>query len=952
MGGCCGSESEEQSNTKFGDGSNDLSDGPAKNRGCTDAWCLIVFVASWVGFVAVSAMGLAQGDLAKLYMPRDYQGAYCDVEKNWNNGPNLLGMTKQSYMMNVSSVVDEISKQIVCSAAVEDIVRNGAIFTGVNATADLNTYLAECCLVPSDKCDAAIETPTPITGAGGMAVIGQRMGQLTGGTGADLANPSSINGDKFATMFEEASKFFTPVCVKSCDLNMEALTATAVAEQRNYVYSPAMDNPLRKTWDALESATAVSPPDNTRQASLDAVKVQLSSAFAFKAFPTSVCNYHPSKCVPMPGMDYMEITEGSGYCTFKMAAAAAGAVGEAAAGAMASIGMGNLAEGSTDGIGEMMGNLLASLDTIIVVAVLTFAIGLVFLVILRFTVGLCVWIAVILTCLMFPLSGALAYVKSGQCQGATLFESGAQVSSAVAVAAQSAATSTGMSEAMDVNGTGSDYKGGQYKSISGKTCKAWDQTMYSGNTAWSATTFNNGVTLTDANGATNYCRNPYQNEDVNKARTIWCFTTDTAVNWEVCAPIGVIQPVCAKGYAIEGEQMRGMLKGLAYVLWAVSLIWVLLIFCFIGRIKLAIALNKAAAEFLAANPLVLLVPIVQSIVGIIWILVWCFLAAYLLSQVPDDYMDTGAYATFGEAYGIDGAGWLDSGIPGKCTDKWPTGGVYKADECLTEGDVVKCWKCFPPRYVFDQYFAYSWFCFLWNNAFNIALGQAVIAMCVCTWFFADKEGGRPSIVKASFWTICRNHLGSIAFGSFIIALIQFIRSVMKYLEKQAEAQKNKVMVYVFKIIGCCIWVFEKCMKFLNKNAYIQMALMGTNFCTSAKKAFFLIMRNALRFGTVAVLGQVVHYIGCFCITIASIFVGYLLLGVMHPDIPPLAPILCFSAIGYVVSELYMSVFGMATDTCLQCFIACEEMGGHPNAPSILNSILTPAPKGESEADQA
>ena len=38
-----------------------------------------------------------------------------------------------------------------------------------------------------------------------------------------------------------------------------------------------------------------------------------------------------------------------------------------------------------------------------------------------------------------------------------------------------------------------------------------------------------------------------------------------------------------------------------------------------------------------------------------------------------------------------------------------------------------------------------------------------------------------------------------------------------------------------------------------RNAYIQIALMGTNFCTSAKNAFFLILRNAFRFGTVAIL---------------------------------------------------------------------------------------------------
>ena len=36
--------------------------------------------------------GLQDGAPAKLYLPRDYSGAYCDFEQNWNNGPNLKGL--------------------------------------------------------------------------------------------------------------------------------------------------------------------------------------------------------------------------------------------------------------------------------------------------------------------------------------------------------------------------------------------------------------------------------------------------------------------------------------------------------------------------------------------------------------------------------------------------------------------------------------------------------------------------------------------------------------------------------------------------------------------------------------------------------------------------------------------------------------------------------------------
>ena len=41
-------------------------------------------------------------------------------------------------------------------------------------------------------------------------------------------------------------------------------------------------------------------------------------------------------------------------------------------------------------------------------------------------------------------------------------------------------------------------------------------------------------------------------------------------------------------------------------------------------------------------------------------------------------------------------------------------------------------------------------------------------------------------VFVSVWRVFRYHLGTVAFGSFIIALVQLIRLIMKYLEKKAK----------------------------------------------------------------------------------------------------------------------------------------------------------------------
>lgn len=73
---------------------------------------------------------------------------------------------------------------------------------------------------------------------------------------------------------------------------------------------------------------------------------------------------------------------------------------------------------------------------------------------------------------------------------------------------------------------------------------------------------------------------------------------------------------------------------------------------------------------------------------------------------------------------------------------------------------------------------------------------------------------------------------------------------------------------------CCLWCLEKCLKFLNKNAYIQTAIFGYNFCVAAKKAFFLIARNIMRVAAVGVVADVVLVLGKVLIPLISAILFY------------------------------------------------------------------------------
>ena len=68
----------------------------------------------------------------------------------------------------------------------------------------------------------------------------------------------------------------------------------------------------------------------------------------------------------------------------------------------------------------------------------------------------------------------------------------------------------------------------------------------------------------------------------------------------------------------------------------------------------------------------------------------------------------------------------------------------------------------------------------------------------------------------------RYHLGSVALGSFVVAVIQFVRFLLEYLEKKSKVAQAKAGVagafvkYLACCVHCCMWYLEKIVKFINR----------------------------------------------------------------------------------------------------------------------------------------
>ena len=86
----------------------------------------------------------------------------------------------------------------------------------------------------------------------------------------------------------------------------------------------------------------------------------------------------------------------------------------------------------------------------------------------------------------------------------------------------------------------------------------------------------------------------------------------------------------------------------------------------------------------------------------------------------------------------------------------------------------------------QRVFLFWLFAFFWITAFIEATGFMVLAFCVCMWFFsprpADAEDGDSEHRELPAFPLCRaikmtvlHHLGTLATGSLIIAIIRIIR---------------------------------------------------------------------------------------------------------------------------------------------------------------------------------
>ncbi|XP_073497947.1 choline transporter-like protein 4 [Phyllobates terribilis] len=378
------------------------------------------------------------------------------------------------------------------------------------------------------------------------------------------------------------------------------------------------------------------------------------------------------------------------------------------------------------------------------------------------------------------------------------------------------------------------------------------------------------------------------------------------------------------------------------ILVVVEVILLLLLLFLRKRILIAIALIKEASKAIAHIMSSLFYPLVTFVLLLVCVAYWGITALYLATS------GTPLYVLSTPNSSIEGCGNITGNV--SCDP-------MTFNSSNTSCPVARCiFYKYNTEGIFQQNLfnlqIYNVIGFLWCINFVIALGQCVLAGTFASYYWAfHKPKDIPYFpVSAAFMRTLRYHTGSLAFGALILTIIQLIRIVLEYLDHRLKGSQNACTRFLLCCLKCCFWCLEKFIKFLNRNAYIMIAIYGKNFCVSAKNAFKLLMRNIVR---VVVLDKVTDLLIFFGKLIVVGGVGVLAFFFFSGRLPIpndafkspslnyyWIPILTVVLGSYMIAQGFFSVYTMCVDTLFLCFLEdLERHDGSPEKPYYMSKSL-------------
>jgi hypothetical protein len=212
------------------------------------------------------------------------------------------------------------------------------------------------------------------------------------------------------------------------------------------------------------------------------------------------------------------------------------------------------------------------------------------------------------------------------------------------------------------------------------------------------------------------------------------------------------------------------------------------------------------------------------------------------------------------------------------------------------------------------------FGFLWVSAFLSGVFQHVVAGAIATWYFSrDVTGPRP-IGSPSVTSLVRaftTSMGSLAFGSLLIATVEFLNFLLQ-MAKRSNSQ-NKLLVFVASCMQCILGCIEGIVRYVNKFAYIHVAMHGYSFCKAAKECFDLVSRNFFTTVIMDVISGFVLFMGKILFTAISVILTIGIVDNLGRQLS-IVTVGLTGAISFVVLHIISHIIGAGINAVFVCYL--------------------------------
>ncbi|KAF8658257.1 hypothetical protein AX16_002033 [Volvariella volvacea WC 439] len=162
--------------------------------------------------------------------------------------------------------------------------------------------------------------------------------------------------------------------------------------------------------------------------------------------------------------------------------------------------------------------------------------------------------------------------------------------------------------------------------------------------------------------------------------------------------------------------------------------------------------------------------------------------------------------------------------------KWTPGSESCATTSCSSGKVAGL--------IFFEVFSYFWTSQVIGN---VALSTVAGGPYGTWYYFGPRDQGQmpehPTL--SAFGRASTFSLGSIAFGSLIVTILEMIKLILRMIQSNAAEDGNPVLACLACCAACIIGFIESLVEYFNRYAYIEIALYGKDYIGAAKDTWRL-----------------------------------------------------------------------------------------------------------------